>query len=286
MMIHRRSLIASAAAMAAIPNIAGAQNSPRWQRRADMPWATQEVYCAVLDGKIYVAGGLIRDAIATRINDRVGIYDPSADSWIEGPRLPQPRHHPMMAAARGRVWAFGGYDRREGGEWTSMTDVWALDDGLWHPVTQMPQPLAETVGVTVGDRVHLVTGRSPKDKNGGWYDQVDVTTHMIFDASDATWHTARPAPLARNSAAASVHGRHIYVAGGRMVEGGRGTGQLDRYDTETDSWVTLAPIPVSLASGEQVGGGLAMATVGDRLVAFGGEWLTRPGGRVHRDVDL
>lgn len=278
MMIHRRSLIASAAATAVLPNIAASQNSPRWQRRADMPWATQEVYCAVLDGKIYVAGGLIRDAIATRINDRVGIYDPATDSWTEGPRLPQPRHHPMMAAARGRVWAFGGYDRREGGEWTSMTDVWALDDGLWHPVTQMPQPLAETVGVTVGDRVHLVTGRSPKDKNGGWYDQVDVTTHMIFDASDATWHTARPAPLARNSAAASVHGHHIYVAGGRMVEGGRGTGRLDRYDTETDSWVTLAPIPASPASGEQVGGGLAMATVGDRLVAFGGEWLTRPGG--------
>lgn len=278
MMIQRRSLIASVAATAAFPKIATAEASPRWQRRADMPWATQEVYCAVLEGKIYVAGGLIRDAVATRINDRVGVYDPASDRWSEAPRLPQPRHHPMLATAMGHVWAFGGYDRREGGEWTSMTEVWVLDDALWRPVGQMPEPLAETVGVTVGNNIHLVSGRSPASgKNGQWNDQVDVTTHLVFDASEGIWAKAQPAPEARNSAAASVHAGNIYVAGGRKVEGGRGTGRLDRYDTKTDRWDTLSPIPSS-DSGHQVGGGLAMATVGDKLVAFGGEWLTRPGG--------
>ena len=278
MLIHRRSLIASVAASAALPEIAMAETSPRWQRRADMPWATQEVYCAVLDGKIYVAGGLIRDETATRINDRVGVYDPVSDSWSEIARLPQPRHHPMLVTAKGRVWAFGGYDRRDGGEWTSMTEVWALDKGSWYPVGKMPEPLAETVGIGLEDRVHLVTGRSPSGgKNGQWNDQADVATHLVFEASDNSWHTAKPAPEARNSAAASVHGGHIYVAGGRMVEGGRGTGRLDRYDPQSDSWQTLSSIPRS-GTGHQVGGGLAMATAGDRLVAFGGEWLTRPGG--------
>lgn len=278
MMIHRRSLIASVAATAALPRISMASESPRWQRRAEMPWATQEIYCALLDGKVYVAGGLIRDAVGTRINDRMGIYDPAQDAWAEGTRLPQPRHHPMLAAARGRVWAFGGYDRREGGEWTSMTDYWALDGDVWHPVGEMPEPLAETVGVTVGDHVHLVTGRSPLGgKNGQWNDQSDVDTHLVFDASDNSWTTARPAPEARNSAAGAVHGGHIYVAGGRMVEGGRGTGRLDRYDPQSDRWDTLSPVPLS-DTGHQVGGGLAMAAVGDRLVVFGGEWLTRPGG--------
>lgn len=278
MMIHRRSLIASVVATAALPKIAIADTSPRWQRRADMPWATQEVYCAVLDGRIYVAGGLIRDRLHTRINDRVGVYEPATDTWSEAARLPQPRHHPMLATAKGHVWAFGGYDRREGGEWTSMTDVWVLDGDLWRPVGQMPQPLAETVGVTVNDRIHLIGGRSPSvEKNGQWNDQADVTSHLVFDASEGVWETGRPAPEARNSAAASVHAGHIYVAGGRMVEGGRGTGRLDRYDPASDRWDTLSPIPAS-ESGHQVGGGLAMATVGDRLVAFGGEWLARPGG--------
>ncbi len=278
MMIHRRSLIASVAATAALPKIVMADTNPRWQRRSDMPWATQEVYCSVLDGKIYVAGGLIRDRLHTRINDRVGVYDPASDSWSEAARLPQPRHHPMLATAMGRIWALGGYDRREGGEWTSMTDVWVLDEDLWRPVGQMPQPLAETVGATVGNNIHLIGGRSPKDgKNGQWNDQVDVNTHLVFDASEGIWGAARPAPEARNSAAASVHEGIIYVAGGRMVEGGRGTGRLDRYDPQADRWDALSPIPVS-AKGQQVGGGLAMATVGDKLVAFGGEWLARPGG--------
>ncbi len=278
MMIHRRSLIVSAAAMVAVPRMSIALESPRWQRRAAMPWATQEIYCSVLDGKVYVAGGLIRDAVTTRINDRVGIYDPVADVWSEGPRLAQPRHHPMLATARNRVWAFGGYDRREGGEWTSMTDYWALDGDAWYPVGQMPHPLAETIGVSLGDRVHLVTGRAPiAGKNGQWNDQEDVAIHLVFDASDNTWTTARPAPEARNSAAAAEHGGHIYVAGGRMVQGGRGTGRLDRYDPQSDRWDTLSSIPVS-DMGHQVGGGLAMAAVDDKLVAFGGEWLSKPGG--------
>lgn len=59
---------------------------------------------------------------------------------------------------------------------------------------------------------------------------------------------------------------------------GGGTGRLDRYDPAADRWDTLAPIPPSPASGQQVGGGLAMAAVAGRLVAFGGEWFAPGGG--------
>ena len=64
---------------------------------------------------------------------------------------------------------------------------------------------------------------------------------------------------------------------------GGGTGRLDRYDPASDRWDTLAPIPAS-DTGQQVGGGLAMAAVGERLVAFGGEWFARPGGGVFSET--
>lgn len=69
----------------------------------------------------------------------------------------------------------------------------------------------------------------------------------------------------------------LWVAGGRTVNGG-GTGRLDRYDPQADRWETRAPIPASRTTGQQVGGGLAMAAVGGRLVAFGGEWFAPGGG--------
>src|SRR5690606_13680244 len=204
MTLLRRTFLAVGAAVAAAPVVSRAETG--WTPRASMPWPTQEIYCAAQDGSITVAGGLVRSAAGgLHINDRTAIYDVRADRWSEGPRLPQPRHHPMLASAAGRIWAFGGYDRRDGGEWTAMTDIWGIDRGVWAQVGQMPQRLCETVGLSVGDRVHLVTGRSPKgEANGQWNDQADVATHLVFDAAANRWETARPAPMARNSAAGAV----------------------------------------------------------------------------------
>lgn len=285
MTLHRRTFLAVGAAVTAAPVVSRAETG--WTPRASMPWPTQEIYCAAQDGSITVAGGLVRSAAGgLHINDRTAIYDVKANRWSEGPRLPQPRHHPMLASAAGRIWAFGGYDRRDGGEWTAMTDIWAIDRGVWAQVGQMPQRLCETVGLSVGDRVHLVTGRSPKgEANGQWNDQADVATHLVFDAAANRWETARPAPMARNSAAGAVLDGKLFVAGGRMVDGG-GTGRLDRYDPARDRWDTLAPIPASPATGRQVGGGLAMAEAGGRLIAFGGEWFEGRGGGVFAETWL
>lgn len=282
-MIDRRSLLAATAAAAALPGAAVARQSAVWTARADMPWATQEIYAAVLDGKVWTAGGLVARPGGMHINDRTAIYDPATDIWTEGPRLPQPRHHPMLVSDEGRVWAFGGYDRRDGGDWTAMTDVWATDRGVWAQVGQMPSRLCETVGLALGDGIHLVSGRSPiAEANGEWSDQGDVDSHLVLIASENRWETARPIPMARNSAAGAVLDGKLWVAGGRTVQGG-GTGRLDRYDPATDTWDTLAPIPVS-RSGQQAGGGLAMAATDGKLVAFGGEWFQRGGGGVFAET--
>jgi N-acetylneuraminic acid mutarotase len=276
-MMDRRALLASALAMSAAPAPAVARQAA-WRERSPMPWATQEIYCAVHDGRIVTAGGLAARPGGMDINDRVASYDPAADAWSEGPRLPEVRHHPMLVSAAGKVWVFGGYGRGPDGDWTARPQVWVLGGDGWSAGPDMPGLLCETAGVTLGDRVHLATGRTPKGAaNGGWGDQGDVDTHLVFDAASGRWDTARPAPMARNSAAGAVLDDRFWLAGGRTVEGG-GTGRLDRYDPATDRWDTLAPIPASPATGRQVGGGLAMAVSGGRLVAFGGEWFEGGGG--------
>lgn len=276
----RRTLLLAAGASALVPSAACARQaaSTGWTPRQSLGWAVQEIYCAVSGGAIVLAGGLRRAGGTTEIEDRTARYDPRSDAWTEGPRLPAPRHHPMMIAdAAGRVYALGGYGRSQAGEWTSMTDVWALEADSWREAGRLPQPLSETVGVELQGRLHLVSGRSPGTGNGQWNDQVDVTTHRVFLPTEGVWDTAAPSPMARNSAAGAVLDGALWLAGGRTVGGG-GTGRLDRYDPQADRWDTLAPIPFSTRSNAQVGGGLALAAAGRHLVAFGGEWFAGEGG--------
>jgi len=277
--LDRRAFLAAAGASAAVPFAACAQEAAEgWTPRAAMPWPVQEIYAAVHDGRIVTGGGLVsRRGEPLHIEDRVGLYDPSTDGWSELPRLPSPRHHPMVFASGGELFVFDGYGR-SAGEWTSMRDCWVLHEGAWVATIPLDAPQSEAVGVALDGLLHLITGRTPGGAaNGNWNDQADTDAHRVYITGADVWETARPCPMARNSAAAAVLDGAIWVAGGRTVSGG-GTGRLDRYDPAEDRWDTLAPIPPSPTTGQQVGGGLAMAAAAGRLVAFGGEWFQRGGG--------
>lgn len=285
--IDRRLFLTAAAATVAAPAKASPRREAGWTALSPAPWSVQEVYCTVWRSRIVLAGGLVgRPGGELHIEDRTGLYDPATDAWSEGPKLPEPRHHPMLIAHEDAVYALGGYGRTGAGDWTAMTQVWALRDGGWTPAGQMAGPQSETVGVSLNGRLHLVTGRAPAGAaNGQWNDQADIDLHRAFDPATNRWERLAPCPMARNSAAGAVLDGALWVAGGRTVSGG-GTGRLDRYDPAADRWETLAPIPRSYAANNQVGGGLAMAAAGGKLVAFGGEWFARPGGGVFAETWL
>lgn len=259
-MIDRRTLMTGlGAGLLASPAAAAA----RWQPIASVPWPVQEVYGTAWRGKAVIAGGMAPKG-AVNPQDGVGIYDPRTDAWTRGPSLPAPRHHPVLATARDRVYAFGGYAVTAEGAWVGQKDALMMDGEVWTAVAPMPQLQCETVAVTLGDRVHIASGRAPKGaSNRHWPDQGDIALHQVFDARAGKWSTAAPVPLARNSATGAVIDGQFYLAGGRRVGEGNST-QLDRYDPKTDRWETLRPMPKGA-------GGLGGAAAGGRLYVFGGE---------------
>ncbi|MBX3483223.1 kelch repeat-containing protein [Phenylobacterium sp.] len=262
-MIDRRTLLAAGLASACAPAAAAAG---RWTACAPIPWPVQEVYGTAWRGQAVIAGGMAPGVPGSRgINpqDRVGLYDPARDAWREGPKLPFARHHPVLATARDRVHLFGGYKVAEGG-WMAIPDALVLDGEAWTPLPPMPKLQCETVAVTLGDRIHIASGRAPKGaRNLEWPDQGDIDLHQVFDARAGKWETARPCPLARNSAAGAGLGGRFYLVGGRQV-GGDNSDRLDVYDPRADRWTTLRPMP-------RPAGGLAAAAAGGKLYAFGGE---------------
>ncbi|CAN7582866.1 hypothetical protein LJR219_004300 [Phenylobacterium sp. LjRoot219] len=267
MLIDRRTLLLAGLLGPVMPAQASDRHAPHWEAAADVPWPVQEVYGAAFNGKVVIAGGMApSDASLKEVNpqDRTGVYDPATGRWREGPRLPFPRHHPALAATRGRLYAFGGYRVTEAGSWIATRDVLALDGKAWTAAPEMPRFQCETVAVALGGRIHLASGRAPSgEANRRWTDHGDVDLHQVFDTKDGRWRLAAPCPSARNSATGAVIDGMFYLAGGRTVRGGN-SAQLDRYDPKTDRWEKLRPMP-------RAAGGLAGAAANGKLYVFGGE---------------
>lgn len=83
----------------------------QWRTLAAMPQAVQEIYPAVYQGKIYVAGGLSDDLPLSeqQMTDLVQIYDPATNSWALGPALPEARHHAYLVSVQEQLFLFGGF---------------------------------------------------------------------------------------------------------------------------------------------------------------------------------
>ncbi|MBI1340723.1 galactose oxidase [bacterium] len=240
-----------------------------WRARPRLPFAVQEIYPALHQGRIHIAGGFLADggriigATARHI-----AYDPATRETQEGAPLPEARHHPHLVAHDGRLYALGGFASSADAPWRMTADTFVLDEaaGVWVRLADAPEVHGEVVAASLGGRIHVVGGRRPVGAaNAQWTDQGDVDRHLVFDPAANSWSRAAPAPTARNSAAAVVFEGKLYVFGGRRVGGGN-VKDTEIYDPASDRWSPGAPMP-------QGQGGLAAGMIGRSIYVFGGEAL-------------
>src|SRR4029453_18914128 len=91
----------STSATAAFPAVGGT-----WSQAASLPSPRSEVASAVLDGRLYIAGGF--GSPGARILDEFVVYDPATDAWTNLAPLPEGRHHAALTALDGRLYLTGG----------------------------------------------------------------------------------------------------------------------------------------------------------------------------------
>ncbi|MEO0818227.1 MAG: kelch repeat-containing protein [Pseudomonadota bacterium] len=293
MRLDRRTVLVAlgSVGLAACQPIRVTEHTPggTWRDGPALPLAVQEIYPALHDGRIHLAGGFVAENGAiTGPTDRHFTFDPANNAWSSEPALPTPRHHPQLISFQGRLLALGGFESpsadrvwvMQSGGWVRVLDETSPNGGLqldrtneyWANLPELPRPSGEAVISVIENRLHLVGGREPSGtRNASWQDHIDTADHFVLNALDGDWERAAPLPTARNSAAGAMIGNEWHVVGGRTVGGGN-TGTHDIYDAREDRWRSAAPLP-------QGQGGLAAASVDGRLYAFGGEFFSpEPGG--------
>jgi len=255
-------------------SLAGSPDSTgKWSAGPALPFAVQEIYPALHEGQIHLAGGFIStDGEISGATDRHIVLDPATSTWSEAAALPAARHHPNLISFQDRLLAIGGFEIESAeAVWVMQSGVWSYDGETWTDAPALPQPNGESVTQVLQDGLHVCGGRLPvADVNKAWSDHGDIGDHFRLADLAGAWETAAPLPTERNSAASAVIGQEWHVVGGRTVSGGN-TAAHDVYDADEDRWRSAAPMP-------QGQGGLAAASVAGKLYAFGGEFFNDGGG--------
>ncbi len=235
-----------------------AQAAGTWRLGPVSPFAVQQLPAAVLDGRIWTAGGLLGPDQAT---NKTEYYDPTVRTWGPGPDLPFKLHHAMMVTYRDQLWVIGGFLPQGSNMEAAVSDhVLILDraKGRWVEGPALHHARAAGAAAVVDGKIVVVGGRT-----GGRSEQLVKPTE-IYDGK--TWTDAPAIPVPGDHLAAATDGTYLYTVGGRNLNVSLNTKAVQRFDPATGQWTQLTPLPVADSD-------LGAAVIGGQLITFGGENL-------------
>jgi N-acetylneuraminic acid mutarotase len=221
----------------------------KWSEGAKMEVARSETAAAVLDGLIYVPGGLPGPSSVMEA------YDPVANSWHKVANMPGGRHHLMTTAYNGKVYVFGGTNI-SGSTWIPVNTSWAYDPttNKWSTLAPMPESRLAGAAVTMDNYIYIVGGV------GGTQDL------LRYDPQANTWKKLAAMHVAREHVPAAVLDGKIYAIGGRWQGGGEWT-SVEVYDPATNKWTFAASLHIAHA-------GCSATVLYGQIVVAGGEYFS------------
>jgi N-acetylneuraminic acid mutarotase len=227
------------------------QPAAQWRSLPDAPTPRLMAASTVLDGKIWIAGGMLGHAETL---DSFESYDPKTGVWETLPPLPTPLHHATAAAYRGEVVVIGGAGDTVA---DASNKVFAFRAGKWEELPSLQHARAAPAAAVVDDRLVVVGGQDDKQL---------VAQTEVFDGE--SWTLAADVPTPREHMAAVSDGVYVYTVGGRALSADDNSAAFERFDPESGNWEKLTNMPTPRGS-------YGAALVDGRIVTVGGEEPTR-----------
>ena len=184
-----------------------------WVEGSEAPFARLEMATAMLDGRIWLAGGLEPGGGVT---DALSIFDPATGEWTDGPPLPAAVHHAALASDGDRLFLIGGYLAATNGP-TDEVHVFDPSTGTWDAGPSLPEPRAAGAATHDGTRIVYGGGVGP----GGVRDD-------LFALAEGAWSGIGTLTRAREHLAVATDGSgRAWFMGGRQGALDRNVGDVD-----------------------------------------------------------
>ena len=247
-----------------------------WKKVADMPTPRSNAGAAVVDGKIYVVGGLAatdRRMENTKILKVVEVYDPQTDTWERKQDMSQPRLSFGIGVVGGKIYAMGGANFFENQWRLDHVEVYDPDTDVWH---NRPSLLTRRDGfetAVVEDSIYVIGGRGwPSIAQNGPY----LATIDVYESGNR-WRRKADLPSLRYGFSSVVVGDEIYLIGG--FEGAafdQHVKTVESYHPKAEMWRIKKPMPIGNTP-------FGVATVNQKIYILGSE---REGGELSLDVEV
>jgi N-acetylneuraminic acid mutarotase len=202
-----------------------------WKELAPMPTKRGAAAAGVVNGKIYVTGGVnslpgvtengIHPARAQNVLAAVEEYDPAANSWKAVRPLLLARNHHVAIGAGDKLYVIGG---RVGSGFISsasnnvdLVEMYDPAADLWSPRARMPTARSAIAGGVYNNHVLVAGGELQDQRFLAAFKAVEA-----YDPASNQWQVLPSMPHPRHGLAAGVIGNRFYAVSGDGQSAGNG----------------------------------------------------------------
>jgi hypothetical protein len=194
--------------------------SDSWSAMPHMPAARASAAAAVIDDKLYVAGG--RDRLPTTVTSegllkRLDIFDFKTGRWTRGPDMAIAREHVAGTAAGGAFYVLGGrlsYDRGTLG--IPAVERYVPSERRWERVADMSVAHNGFAATTVGGRIVVFGSEEPSTPEF----HLDNAVTESFDPATGRWSALPDMRTPRGALGGAAIGQRVYAIEGITAQPG------------------------------------------------------------------
>lgn len=180
-----------------------------------MPTPRSTAAGAVIDGKLYVVGGVDKAYSTRPVFDVLEVYDPEANTWTVLEPMPTKRWGPGAGVIDGKLYVIGG--ALSAREYFSTLEIYDPATDTWTTGQSMPTSRYGPAVAGIDGKLYVAGGLT---WNAQTQTHEDIAVLEVYDPATNSWTTDYPMPTGRGQGSAGV------IEGGFFVVGGYLSGQI------------------------------------------------------------
>ncbi len=216
-----------------------------WSEAASTaPFEFNHFQAVAYEGLIWVIGSFKDNGFPNETpSDFIYMYDPLADTWIQGPAIPNDRKRGSagLVLYNDKFYVIAGNTDGHDGGYIPWFDEFDPATGTWTPLTDAPNSRDHFHATVIDTKLYVVGGRLSGGPGGTFAPLIPEVD--VYDFTNGSWSTLPAGSNLPNARAASST---VTFQGKVVVIGGEGNGQAyantDALDVNTGVWTAFSDI--------------------------------------------